>query len=101
MLGDAKDAAVGVEERRVDCEAHEPHVNAGGGAQEDPLTPLEPGPPEKTPSTGERCLREETPLTHKAAVLPFQGYEQGLLVPHVDVVVVVGQREGRSAQAEE
>jgi hypothetical protein len=76
MLRDAEDAAVRVEERRVDGETHEPHVNGGSGAKEDPFAPLEPGTPEEAPEPGERCLREETPLTHQTAVLSFQGDDQ-------------------------
>jgi hypothetical protein len=75
---DAEDAAVGIQEGRVDREAHEPHVNGGSGTKQDSLAPLEPGPAEEAASTSERCLREETPLTHQAAVLSFQGYEHVL-----------------------
>jgi hypothetical protein len=52
-------------------------VNGGSGAKEDPLAPLEPGTSEEAPEPGERCLREETPLTHQAAVVSFQGNEHG------------------------
>ena len=37
------------------------------------LAPLEPRPPEEPAKTRERRLREETPLTHRAAVLTLQG----------------------------
>src|SRR5687767_14673147 len=69
---DAEDAVLLVEEDRVDREAHEPHVNGGSGAKENPLAPLEPGTPEEPSEAGERRLREETPLTHQAAVVTFQ-----------------------------
>jgi hypothetical protein len=78
VLRDAEDAAVGVKEGRVDREAHEPHVNGGSGAKEDSLARLESGPAEEAAGTSERCLSEETPLTHQAAVLSFQGYEHVL-----------------------
>jgi hypothetical protein len=56
-------------------------------------------PSEKAPQTRERCLRQKTPLTYRAAVLVLQ--PQLLhLVADVDVVVVVGQREGRAAEPE-
>lgn len=76
MVGDAEDSPFPIQERRVDGEAHEPHVNGGSGAKEDSLAPLEPGTSEEAPEPGERCLREETPLTHQAAVLSFQGDDQ-------------------------
>jgi hypothetical protein len=75
--GDAEDSPFPVEEGRVDGEAHEPHVNGGSGAKEDPFAPLEPGTSEEASEPGERCLREETPLTHQAAVVSFQGNEHG------------------------
>jgi hypothetical protein len=72
MGGDAENTIVPVEEDRVDGEAHEPHVNGGCGAKEDPLAPLEPGTSEEASKPSERRLREETPLTHRASVLSFQ-----------------------------
>ena len=75
MLRHAEDAALPVEEDRVDGEAHEPHVNGGSGAKEDAFAALEPGASEEASEPGERCLREETPLTYQAAVVSYQGYE--------------------------
>ena len=76
VLRDAEDAPFPVEEGCVDREAHEPHVNRGSGAKEDAFAPLEPGTSEEASEPCERCLREETPLTHQAAVVSFQGDDQ-------------------------
>jgi hypothetical protein len=60
---------------------------------------LELTPPRKPVEPCERCLRQKTPLTDRVSVLPEQ--DRTHLVPDVDVVVVVGQRERRTAQPEQ
>ena len=79
MLDDAEHTILAVEEDRVDRKAHEPHVNGRSGAKEKPFAPLEPRTPEEPSKAGERRLREETPLTHQAAVVTREG--EALQVP--------------------
>ena len=55
---------------------------------------------QKTLQTFERCLRQKTPLTYQAAVLALQA-QLLHLITDVDVVVVVGQRERRTAEPEQ
>ena len=61
--------SVRAEEDGVDREAHEPHVNGGSGTKENAFVPLESGSAEEASHACERCLCEETPPAHEAAVL--------------------------------
>jgi hypothetical protein len=69
---DPKHPVLRVEEDGIDRKAHEPHVNRRSGAKKNSFAPLEPGTPEKPSEARERRLREETPLTHRAAVVTFE-----------------------------
>ena len=94
-----QDGEVPIEEDRVDGVSHEPGVNGVRRLQEQALLLAERFSPEQTAKTRERVVGDEAPLARDPSVGVLE--RDVHLVPHVDVVVVVAEREGRPAQAEQ
>ena len=95
---DLRDPVLLVEEDDVDREAHERRVHRRRRTQENPLLALQRRSSEESLHAHERRVRKDTALTHGAPVLEPECDFQ--LEPHVDVVVVIGQRERRPAESE-
>jgi hypothetical protein len=92
-----------VEKDDVDREAHEEGMDRGGGPQQEAFARVEPITAQQAPQAGEGAVCElATPADH-GPVGPSEDELSAcqVLVAHVDVVVVIGEREGRPAKPEQ
>src|SRR6185437_14830848 len=65
---DLHDSEVAIEEHGVDRKAHEGHVHRRRRLQENSFTTRQVAPAEEPFHAHERCVREDTALTHNASV---------------------------------
>jgi hypothetical protein len=90
-----QDGKVSIEKNRVDGVAHEPGMDRVRRPEQEAFAFAERPSSEQAAKTCERVVGDDASLASDPPVHVFECHFH--LVPHVDVVVVVPEREGRSA----
>ena len=92
-----------VEEDDVDRESHEERVDRRSGSKQQALAGIESLTAQQAPQTGQGAVCElATPADHRPVCPPEDELSAcQVLVAHVNVVVVIGERERRPAKPEQ